>query len=517
MSVAPVLTTEVLFRHPQGFGITTASPLQIAITRAIDGRPIGVKLWSRPEVQKAFGYKKPPSSGMPPRIFGLIAAIRCAKSILAADRAVIASQTVDVTRLKSGDEVRIPILAPTKDAARQTYTHLVGTLEASPFLKSLMIGDPTGESVWLKHPSGRGIEIVVTALAKYGVTLTSRWIATCIFDEAPRMVGVEDGVKNLDEAIRAVGLRILPGGQILLIGSPYAAFGPVYDLVQERFGKPGQDVVIVRAPGPDLNPIIWTPEACADAALTRPHEYRTDVLAEFDDPEDALFSSMALERAVRKTTLVREVEPGVFYVAAMDPGARASAWTFVIVGQVEPGKFSVVLARQWRASRRGKDVVGMDPRTILAEIRDLCAKYHIDDVNTDQFSAEALSALAEDIGINLLIHNIDADLKWTMAMAIRTALEDNALELPPMREVREDLVRVRKKLVNSSARPMVHLPTSGDGRHCDFFTAVGLCMVNTPDDPINTDFLTKKDDEEDDPNFTPPSDDPWQNAAKAWS
>jgi hypothetical protein len=512
-----VLTTELLFRHPQGFGITTASPLQIAITRAIDGRPIGDRLWKRPEIQKAFGYKRPPQGGTPPRIFGLIAAIRCAKSILAADRAVIASQTVDVSRLKPGDEVRIPILAPTKDAARQTYTHLVGTLSASPFLKSLMMGEPTGESVWLRHPSGRGIEIVVTALAKYGVTLTSRWIATCIFDEAPRMVGVEDGVKNLDEAIRAVGLRILPGGQILLIGSPYAAFGPVYDLVQERFGKPGPDVVIVRAPGADLNPTIWTPEACEEAARTRPQEYRTDVLAEFDDPEDALFNSLALDRAIRKGgDLERKPEPGVFYVASMDPGARASAWTFTIVGQVEVGKFSVVLARQWRATRRGKDVVGMDPRTILAEIKEICDRYHISDVNTDQFSAEALQALADDIGINLLIHNIDADLKWTMAMAIRTALDDGAIELPPMRELREDLVRVKKKLVNSSARPMVHLPTSGDGRHCDFFTAVGLCMVNAPEEPIARDYV-KPEEEEDDPDFAPPGDDPWQNAAKAWS
>jgi hypothetical protein len=508
------LTTELLFRHPQGFGITTASPLQIAICRAIDGRPIGAKLWKLPQVQKAFGYKQPPAGGVPPALFLLIAAIRCAKSIVAADKAVIASQTVDVSRLKPGDEVRIPILAPTKDAARQTYTHLVGTLSASPFLKSLMMGEPTGESVWLRHPSGRGIEIVVTALAKYGVTLTSRWIATCIFDEAPRMVGLEDGVKNLDEAVRAVSLRILPGGQILLIGSPYAAYGPVYDLVQERFGKPGRDVVVVRASGPDLNPVIWTPEACAEAQATKPHEYRTDVLAEFDDPEDALFSSLALERAQRKEPLVREPEPGVFYVAAMDPGARASAWTFVILGQVEPGKFSVVLARQWRARRQGKDVVAMDPRSILSEIKEICDKYAISDVNTDQFSAEALQVIAEDVGLNLLIYNLDADMKWTMAMAIRTALEDNALELPPMREVREDLVRVKKKLVNASARPMVHLPTSGDGRHCDFFTAIGLTMVAPPDEPLPREFAPKKDDD-DEPDFTPQGDE-WERAARAW-
>jgi hypothetical protein len=157
----------------------------------------------------------------------------------------------------------------------------------------------------------------------------------------------------------------------------------------------------------------------------------------------------------------------------------------------------------------------MDPRTILGEIKELCDRYHVSDVNTDQFSAEALQALADDIGINLLIHNIDADLKWTMAMAIRTALDDSALELPNLRELREDLVRVKKKLVNSSARPMVHLPTSGDGRHCDFFTAVGLCMVNAPEEPIAQDYVPKTDNEADEPNFEPQGDE-WERAARAW-
>jgi hypothetical protein len=427
----------------------------------------------------------------------ILAAIRCGKSMMSAAKAVVASQTVDVSGLAPGDEIRIPILAPHKDAAKQTYSHLVASLQSSPFLKRLLYSDPSGESVWIRHPSGRPIEITVTALSKYGVTLTSRWIATVIFDEAPRCVGVEDGKKNLDEALQAVALRILPGGQIMLIGSPYAAYGPVYDLVQERFGKPDADVCVVRADGPSLNPHLWTPEACERARINNPAAYRTDVLAEFDDPEDSLLPANRVDRAMRKNPEVRLPEDGVYYVAAMDPGARASAWTFVILARVRApdnsarAYYSVVLAKQWRAGRHSEkdDDGGIDPKQTLIEIKELCDRYNIGEVHTDQFSADSLSSIAEDRGLSLLIHNIDGDMKWAMALAIRTTLDEGVLELPPVaskdgKALREDLVRVKKRLVNSSLKPQVHLPTSGDGRHCDFFTALGLVLLNPPEAPI---------------------------------
>jgi len=503
MVAQAALTVESLLRHPQAFGIDTASALQIAIARAIDGRDIGDEIWKCPEVVRGFGGKRP-RAGPSPSVFVILAAIRCGKSILSAAKAIVASQSVDMRHLKSGDEVRIPILAPTMDAARQTFTHLAATILASPFLKSLLVEPPANEVVWLKHPSGRSVEIVVTALAKYGVTLTSRWMASCIFDEAPRMVGVEDGRKNLDDAMRAVALRILPGGQILLPGSPYAAFGPIYDMVQARFGQPGKDLVIVRGAGPDLNPGHWTPET-VEAARHWP-SFRNDVLAEFDDPDDAIFRASEVDAAMRSAPIAAKPKRGVSYVCAMDPGARASAWTVVIVGQTELGKFQVSQARQWRA---GRNTGRMDPRLVLREIKDICAQYGVTDIHTDQFSADALQALAQDIGLNLFCHSIDAESKWSMAMAIRTSLEDGSLELPPTRELREDLVRVKKKYVASSSRPTVHLPTSGDGRHCDFFTALGLAMINPPDEPIPEDVL-------DVPSVEPEGVDPWETASRAW-
>src|SRR5690606_9521305 len=149
------------------------------------------------------------------------------------------------------------------------------------------------------------------------------------FDEAPRMNGREDGVVNLDDMLAAVAGRVLPGGQILMIGSPWAPYGPVYDLAQ----NPGATRVI-RATGPALNPNWWTPERCEELQRTNPVAYQTDVLGEFADPESGLLSPIAVHRNTRAAPEQLPPRKGASYVAAIDPAegdAKGNAWTLVIV------------------------------------------------------------------------------------------------------------------------------------------------------------------------------------------
>jgi hypothetical protein len=467
-------TVEWLLTSPEAFGVTSATPLQRAIARAIDGRPLG-ELWADPVVQRAFGGAKPPS-GVVPHVFCIVAAIECAKTMLAAAKAIVASQTVSLEGRAIGDEIRIPVLATGKDTARPAYSHIVHTMMEKPKLRQLIIKQPESESVWVRHPTGRPIEITISALSRAGSTLVARRLPACIFDEAPRMSGDQEAVKNLDEALRAIRGRILPGGQIMLIGSPHAPFGPVYKLVAERFGRPSADCVVVRARGPDMNPYKWTPEECENLRRRDPDAWRTDCEALFADPEESLIPSAYVERAMRKGPLELEPKPGHHYVAAMDPGGRASAWTFLVLEGGHKG-YRVAAARQWKKNAAGP----VDARMALDEIEVLCRKYRITEVHSDQYAIEAISALANERGLSVLLTDLNADIRWKMGSTIRTMLEENELELPPVPDLREDLVRARKKVTSNGIS--VVLPTSGGGRHCDFFTALGLAVLNPPEPP----------------------------------
>ena len=278
-----------------------------------------------PDVRAAFGEAKPPE--VPPTIMCVLAGIRGGKSQMAAAKAIQMSQVVnlDVSWVSPGDLIRIPIVSLKKDTALAVYQHVLGTLESSPSLRKLLVGKPTAESIWVRHPSGRPIEIHVSVLGKAGGTLVSRWLAGAIFDECPRMASDDESKKGLEQNMSAITGRILPGCQQWLIGSPWAPFGPAYQIVQDHFGQPSKKTVVVRGKAYWMNPAYWTRERCEELRANDPVAYRTDVECEFCDAEDGIFSSIELDAATRDEPSIIAPVKGQHYVAAMDPATRGNA------------------------------------------------------------------------------------------------------------------------------------------------------------------------------------------------
>lgn len=477
---APSVQLEWLLTAPKGFGLQTATPLQRAICRASDGVPLA-ELWAHPTVPAAFGGVVPPA--VAPSILCILAAIRGAKSMISAAKAIACSQNCDLSKSSPGDEIRIPVLSTDKDTARVVYSHIVGNIQAKPALRALLIGEPTADSLYLRHPTGRHIEIKVTAMSKAGSTLVGRWLAGCIFDEAPRMSGASDAVENLDDALSAIAGRMLDGSQIMLIGSPWAPFGPVYDLVQEHFGKPSAHVVVVRGTGPGMNPVYWTPARCEKLRAQDPAAYRTDVLGEFADPEESIFSSVEVEASTRKEA-ERPPEPRMYYAAAMDPATRGNAWTLVVIGCMGLGggggimpTYSVVLCRQWVGSKSAP----LRPDSVLAEIAEICKRYRCESVVTDQHSVDALRDLAERHDLGVFEITINSDNRLEMVERARVLCSEGLLELPPDPQFRTDILSARKRVTQNGVTLI--LPRSGDGRHADYVPALGLALCRPPPPP----------------------------------
>lgn len=472
---------EALFTSRNGFGVESATPLQRALCRATDGEDLG-DLWNDASVRKAFGVRPP--VGCVPLSVLVLAAIRSGKSTLAAARAFAASQTVDLTGVKSGDEIRIPILSIDKDSARATFTHVAGAIVGSPSLRKRLIGSPTADSLWLRHPLGAPIEIKTAALARYGSTVISRWLAGVIFDEAPRMGSEDDSVRNLNESRRASAGRILPGGQTWMIGSPWSPVGPIYDLVTEHEGKPSRQVVVIRAPGPAMNPTYWTPERCDELRVNDPHAYKTDVLAEFADPPDALFASSLIERAQRSGPEVLPPHKRVNYVATLDPATRSPNWTLIIAGNYGLGGpggtqpiLRIALAKQWLGNQHQP----LNPDRTMAAVAKLVKRYRLDECITDPRAIADLYDIAERHGIQLVSNQMEAKDRLPMVESLGMPLSHGTLDLPHDRQLRNDLVGVRKR-VTLSGFALV-LPKTGEGRHADYVLPLAACYAHAPEAP----------------------------------
>lgn len=462
---------------PCAFGLTTASPLQRAICRVADGRPL-LELARDPDVRKAFGTVSMP--GVRPKEVACLSGIRTGKSLLAACVGVHMALTCDVTHLGPGEVPRVSIVSLTKDLADVVFGHAVGRCQQSPLFAPLIIGEPSGDSIHLRHPSGRPVQIKVVAGSRAGASLVARWSAGGVFDEFPRMVGGDDGVVNWDDSRDAILLRLLAGAQLWHIGSPWAPHGPAYELVTEKLGKPTKAMVVVRAPAPAMNPHYWTPERVAEAKL-EPDVYRTDVLAEFATAEEALFSAESVDRCTRNALKV-PFKHGNTYYAAMDPATRGNGWTLAIATR-EAGKTVVVWADEWLGSRHEP----LDPGSVLAEVAGILASYGLKTVDSDQWMGDALITLGRQVGLTVVPWRLSERERTERYLAIRTRFDSNELELPPITKMRTDLLHVRKRFTPGGMSAV--LPQTSDGRHCDFAPTLMLVLSRLLPEPVKPRFL----------------------------
>lgn len=462
------------------FGLTTATPMQRAVCRLAGGLPLGELAHADMlgpgypgEVQDrstlAWAVGQLPQPGVVPREVHLLAGIRSGKSIIAAAAGVRASQTCDLSQLRPGEVPRFAICSLTRDNARVVSEHLLSACRHSPIVRRLVTQEPTADTVYLRHPSGRPVEIRVVAGKRAGGSLVSRWLCGCAFDEAPRMIGQDEGVVNLDDARKAVLERLLPGGQIWYVGSPWAPLGPVYHAVREHHGKPSAACLIIRATGPAMNPMHWTPERATRAALPPPHGdpqvYLTDCLSEFADLEASLFTEDALRAVTAIGEPRRAPEPGVQMVAYMDPATRGNAWTLVLAGKRVDGRASVFRCEQWVPG-----VERLNSQQVLTQVRDACAEYGVSHVWTDQYAGDIIADVAEQLGLHVLVETMSRTLKNQYWTALVTRVHDHTVELPDVRTLLDDLKRVRKRLTADGST--IVFPHTQDGRHCDFAPAV---------------------------------------------
>ncbi len=455
--------------------------MQRAICRIADGLPLG-KLAHEPAVIAALGNPGAIPT-LPPGEMVILSGIRTAKSLIAACGAVHMALTCDVSGLRAGEIPRVSVVSLKKDLADVIMNHLVGSLKASPMLRPFMLGEPSGDGLFLRHPTGQTVEICVVAGSRAGASLVARWSAGCIFDEFPRMVGGDDAVVNWDDQRRAVVHRLLHGCKLWHIGSPDAPYGPAYDLVTERHGKPSPELIVIRAPAPAMNPVHWTPERVAEARRQDPDAAKTDIDAEFRTPDEAMFSSEAIERCTRKTPFVVPRAAGNVYYAAMDPATRGNGWTMVIATRNE-GKTVVVRADE----RIGSRDEPLDPGEVMAEFGSILHEYGLSTVHSDQAMGDALIKLGRQNGVTISQWTLNAEQKFRKYLAIRTHLERGDIELPPVSHLRTDLLHVRKRVTPDGVR--VVLPQTSDGRHCDFAPALMLALSRVlpePEPPAKTD------------------------------
>jgi hypothetical protein len=470
------ITLERLLTSADGFDLP-ASPLQLAIARAADGRRIGSALDDE-AIERHFGCGRSRIGLVTPVVVAIIAGVRSGKSLFAACAAVKSTCTADLDQLKKHEIPRFAIVAPTVDNANATFRLLVGHVQASPLLRGMMVGEPTADTLVLRRPTdGRIVEIVVVAAHRGAVTLRSRWLVGAVLDEVALFAAETEGATvNAEELLRAAEPRLVKGGQVWLISSPFGPSGLLWDIYRAHFGKPGR-VLVVHAPTQSMNP-AFPLEQIEELRATKPDVAAREFDAEWLEPDTAMYPHAQLDAARRSAPLEEAPIAGAAYYAGQDPASRANAYTLVIArAEVEKGETKrvvVAFCRQWVGSKKRP----LDLDAVMNEIAGICGRYRVRKVASDGYSADALKAIGRHYGLTIDDQQSTTAETYERFESARVLLAQDRIELPPDAVFLADLKAVRKKALANQIR--IDLPRTSNGRHCDYAPAFALAVAGAP-------------------------------------
>ncbi len=467
------LTFETVLTSPDGFNVPTASPLQLAICRAADGKPIG-RLLNRQSCLSYFGCERDELGRVRPKLVYVIAGIRGGKTVLCCAAVTVGALEGDLSKMPRHEVSRCSIVSATEDNARATFRMLVGFWQESPLLRKMIVGEPTADTLTVKRPDGRVVEIVVVASSRGGVTLRSRWQIVVVFEELALMNTEESGaVVHVEALVIAAEGRLVKGGQIWGVTSPYGPSGLAFDVYTKHFGKPGRTLV-VHAPTAAMNP-TFPKETIEEIRLEKPDVAAREFDAEWVDAETAFLDGPQIIAAQRAAPLEEAPIKGIGYGAAQDPATRGNAWTFVLARhEKDTDRYVVALAREWIGSKK----FPLDPERILGEIKAICQRYGVKRIASDGWNADSLISMSKHLDLEIHSRSRTTKETYTDFDHVRVLLATGKIELPPHKVLASDLRSVRK--VASSKDVKIVLPRTANGRHADFAPSVALAVANAP-------------------------------------
>lgn len=278
-------------------------------------------------------------------------------------------------RLAPGERVYVGIFGPDRRQARLTHRYVAGLLRSRPELAAL-IEDETRESITLR--TGVVIEIVTASTA----APRGRSYALCILEEAAFLPVDETSADPDVEIRRAVrpGLGRVPGSLLVVVSSPYARRGILYDAVVEG---DAEDRVVISASTRALNP-TFSPRVIARAFEQDPiaaaSEYGSpdDGTIEFRADVSGLLTAEAIAAVVPAGVRELPPQPGAeghaHFDAATGSGADSAALGIAYRGR--PAALACI--RQWRPP--------FAPSAAIREAATTCRRYGLTTVGIDRYA-----------------------------------------------------------------------------------------------------------------------------------
>src|SRR6516162_7445312 len=215
------------------FGDGSSWKTWFVVLKAAYGRPLSKS--ERAAFDRVAGGRRPPRRKV--RELICVASRRAGKGSIAGAVAAYESMLVHHA-LAPGEKGVVACLSPTTAQAAIVRDYALGVFTSSPIL-SREIADSTVEEIRLHNG------VVITTLAADYRSLRGRTLLLAILDEAA-FLHAETGKGSDLELARALlpGLATT-GGMLIVLSSPYARSGLLFERHRDFFGRDDDDVLVV--------------------------------------------------------------------------------------------------------------------------------------------------------------------------------------------------------------------------------------------------------------------------------
>lgn len=276
--------------------------------------------------------------------------------------------------LAPGERGLLLCIGPDQRQARITRDYTEAVFDKSPVLSSMVV-NRTADSIELSNKVA--IEVRSASFRRLrGPT------AVAIVATEAAFWHTDDSAANADTEILNAARPMLAttGGPLIIITSPYAKRGEVWDTYRRHYGEKGDPLVLVaQAPSRTMNPTLS--ERVVQRALERDRAAASaEYLAEFRSDLEAYVSLEAVDACVDAGVFERPRVSGVTYFAFTDPSGGSADSMTLAIGHREKGVVVVDCLREIKAP--------FDPETAVDELSAAMSLYGVKETTGDRYAGQ---------------------------------------------------------------------------------------------------------------------------------
>ena len=356
--------------NPEGFDggtrDTMRSVLKAAWALPMDGKDLEL-------FQSVAGGRQPPSKRVNRLV--VIAGRRAEKTRTAALSALYLA-TVGAAveglsdKLKAGERGVVSIVACDRAQASIALRYIRGLVEASPVLNR-MVNKQGAEEIHFNNDVS--IEVSTNSFR----AIRGRTLLAVIFDEAAYFRSESTANPDVELYRAALPGLATTGGMMIIISSPYAKKGLVYDQHKKHFGKSDPEVLVIQGASRQFNPLI-AEALIAEALADDPEGAAAEWLGQFRSDVASFVQREVVDQAVRSSPLMLPHDAKHQYAAFVDPsGGGKNGDEFTLAIGHKEGDLLVVDAVHGRTGV---------PAAITAEYAAILKEYKITEVTGDRYA-----------------------------------------------------------------------------------------------------------------------------------